>query len=106
MWLVSALCLTVTMTLCVVGIFGPKAWYDDNLLQRLGMTGIFGICWPRLSQLLELQQLTNNCMPASAQLAGHIGFALFAVGLAWKARQDYVAKRASGKPLTPLHQRL
>jgi len=73
------------MLLCVVGVFVPKAYYNDNLAQRIGMAGVFMFCWPRLVQLFEHQMIRNNCMPVEAQVAGHVGLALFAIGTAYKA---------------------
>ena len=85
MWIVSAVSLGVTMLLCVVGILVPKAYYDDNLAQRLGMAGMFIFCWPRLVQLLETREITSLVMPVTAQVLGHVGLALFAIGTAYKA---------------------
>lgn len=85
MWLVSAISLSIVMALCVVGVFIPKKYYDDNLAQCIGMAGVFMFSWPRLMQLIEVRDITANTMPVSAQLAGHAGLALYAIGTAYKA---------------------
>jgi hypothetical protein len=85
MWVVSAVSLTIVMVFCVIGVFIPKAYYDDNLAQRIGMAGVFMFSWPRLSMLLERQEITSVVMPVSAQVLGHVGLALFALGTAYKA---------------------
>lgn len=100
MWLVSAVSLAVVMFLCVCGVFAPKAYYDDNLAQRLGMSGVFMFSWPRLMQLIELRDITANTMPVSAQIAGHVGLALFAVGTAYKA---YLRRPRIDPPVTHEH---
>lgn len=97
MWLISAVSLAIVMVLCAVGIFIPKKYFDDNLAQRVGMAGIFIICWPRLDQLIDRQEITGNCMPVTAQFAGHLGFALFAVGVAYKAWK-HRPRRPEGAP--------
>lgn len=85
MWLISAVSLTIVMVLCFVGVFIPKKYFDDNLAQCVGMAGMFMFCWPRLAQLLERQEITANTMPVFAQLVGHTGLALYAMGTAYKA---------------------
>jgi hypothetical protein len=83
-WIVSAVSLSITMGLCVAGVLTPKALYDANLFQRLGMAGMFAFSWPRLVQLFETHTITGNCMPVSAQVCGHVGIALYATGTAFK----------------------
>ena len=85
MWLVSAVSLAVTMILCLVGVFIPSRFYDDNLAQRAGMAGVFIVCWPRLVHLIDNQGFVGNCLPVAAQVLGHVGLALFAAGTAYKA---------------------
>ncbi len=102
MWLVSAISLSVTMLLCVVGVFIPRTYYDDNLAQRLGMVGVFLFCWPRLVQLLERQEITGYVMPVTAQVFGHVGLALFAVGTAYKAWKHRPCKPNDAAPPTSL----
>jgi hypothetical protein len=109
LWLVSAVSLSITMALCVVGVFIPKTYYDDNLLQRIGMTGVFAFCWPRLMQILDRFELTSATMPVSAQVFGHVGLMLFAVGTAykvWKHRPN--RKKNKGGPPRPTmyHRRI
>lgn len=82
------------MVLCAVGIFAPARIYDDSLLQRLGMSGMFFFCFGRFRQLIEVGSMTGNCLPISVQLVGHVGLAIFAIGTAWRAAHDY-RKRAS-----------
>lgn len=103
MWIVSAVSLSLVMALCLVGVFIPKRFYDDNLAQCIGMAGVFMFCWPRLMQLLERQELTSIAMPALAQTAGHVGLALYAVGTAYKAWQHRPRHRGTAPPTPKVH---
>lgn len=116
-WLVSAVSLTLVMTLCVVGVFIPKKYFDDNLAQCVGMAGVFMFSWPRLSQLIEMRDITANTMPVSAQLAGHVGLALYALGTAYKAWRhrphhdqkadaEHHPMRRASDPHEPSHRKL
>lgn len=84
MWIVSVISLFIVMVCCTLGVFAPKRIYADNLLQRLGMTGIVFFCLPRFLQLLQMQTLTSVCMPAEAQVMGHVGMALYCIGTTTK----------------------
>lgn len=81
MWIVSAVSLIVIVVSCTVGVFAPRALYDDNLLQRVGMSGMVFFCLPRLMMILDEQALSARCMPATAQLLGHVGVACYCVGV-------------------------
>jgi hypothetical protein len=102
MWIISAASLGVTMLLCVLGVFIPKVYYDDNLAQRIGMAGVFIFCWPRLVQLLEAREITGLVVPVPAQLAGHVGLAMFAVGTAYKVWKH---RPGRGQPRGPNRRR-
>lgn len=93
MWIISAVSLFITMTLCVIGVFVSKKYYDDNLFQRIGMAGVFIFCMPRFIQLMSKQEITTVVMPLTAQLFGHVGLMLFAVGTAYKAWKHRPNKR-------------
>ena len=92
MFYVSGISLVIIMLGCFAGIFLPPKYYDDNLLQRLGMSGLFVLCLARLDQLVKAGELTGNCVPVSVQLCGHVGMALITVGTAWKAYRTYQAE--------------
>lgn len=89
LYYISAVSLMVVMLGCFAGIFLSARYYNDNLLQRIGMSGLFVICLSRFEQLVELGEMTGRCVPISAQLCGHVGMALFTIGTAWKAFVDY-----------------
>lgn len=101
MWLISAVSLTIVMALCLIGVFIPKKYFDDNLAQCVGMAGMFMFCWPRLAQLLERQEITANTMPVFAQLVGHTGLALYAMGTAYKAWRHRPQRDATPPTPTP-----
>jgi hypothetical protein len=90
MFYISGISLLIIMSGCLAGIFLPAKYYDDNLLQRLGMSGLFVLCLTRFEQLIKAGELTGGCVPVSAQLCGHVGMALITVGTAWKAYRSYV----------------
>lgn len=100
MWLISAASLSIVMALCVIGVFIPRKFFDDNLGQCIGMAGVFMFCWPRLMQLIEHRELTSIAMPAEAQMAGHVGLALYAIGTAYKAWKHRPRDTGSAKPPT------
>lgn len=100
MWVVSVVSLAVTMILCLVGVFIPPRFYDDNLAQRIGMAGVFTVCWPRFWHLIDNQGFVGNCLPVAAQVLGHVGLALFALGTAYKAWK-YRPPRLGSTPPPP-----
>jgi len=90
-WL-SGASLLIVMAGCLAGVFLPARYYDDNLFQRVGMSGLFMFSLARFDQLVRLGELTGNCVPVSTQLCGHVGLAMLVLGTAWKARADYVTR--------------
>lgn len=104
MFYISAVSLITIMAGCFAGIFLPAKYYDDNLLQRLGMSGLFMLCLGRLEQLIQAGQMTGNCVPVSIQLCGHVGLAMITVGTAWKAYRSYQREHFLASTLS-LHAR-
>lgn len=92
MWIISATSLAIIMICCTAGVFAPKHVFADSALQRLGMIGVALFCLPRFLQLLHTQTLTSSCMPADAQLMGHVGLALYCVGTAFKVIRFHWAR--------------
>lgn len=83
LWLVSAISLFVIMATCMLGVFTPSYIFNDNLFQRLGMTGMFFFSLPKFLMVVEQQSLQTNCLPALPQVLGHVGTALFCLGTMW-----------------------
>lgn len=99
LWIISAVALAITMVCCLAGTIAPKHVYDDNIAQRIGMAGIFMVCWPRFWHLIEHQGFIGNCLPVPAQVLGHIGLAAYALGTAWKVWRH--ARKPRGGPQPP-----
>jgi hypothetical protein len=97
MWIISAVSLTLVMGLCVIGAFAPRQYYAANLAQCIGMAGVFMFSWPRLALLIEHREITSIAMPVFAQVVGHTGLALYAVGTAYKAWR-HRPRQADGAP--------
>lgn len=91
MYLISVISLSIVMGCCLCGIFSNS--FHDNLAQRLGMVGIFLFSLPRWIQLLQTQELTSVCMPADAQVLGHVGLALYCVGTTFKVLKHRPRRR-------------
>lgn len=85
--MISAASLAIVMALCFVGTFCPRRYYDDNLLQRIGLAGIAVGCGPRLSLLLERHSFDGTGFQPMFQVFVHVGLAAFAIGTALKAWQ-------------------
>lgn len=105
LWWISAVSLSIVMSGCLVGTFAPTHVYNDNLAQRLGMFGVFMFCFQRFVLLMEHMELTSRYMPASAQLAGHIGLALFTIGTAYKAWKHNAKLGKRKPPLPPISEK-
>jgi hypothetical protein len=84
MWIVSAVSLFIVIASCTLGVFLPQRIFADNLAQRVGMTGVVFFCLPRFLQIMDTHTLTAVCFPAEAQLMGHVGMALYCLGVGWK----------------------
>jgi hypothetical protein len=103
MWWVSAVSLFIIMISCAAGAFAPKEIFNDNPAQRIGMAGVFFFALPRFIQLMERQEFTANCMSASAQLAGHVGLALYCVGTAIKVMRHKPKRKPPLPPISTKH---
>lgn len=103
MWVVSAVSLAVVMLLCVLGVFLPRRCYHGNLAQCLGMIGVFMFSWPKFASLVVHQHITSVVMPVSAQIAGHVGLALYALGTAYvEWRRTASTDAVEPAPVAPL----
>lgn len=100
MYLLSFVSLCVAMFWCVVGIFSPKAVFDDNLAERLGMVGVFAFCLARFVRLYEAGEMTSHLIPATVQVIGHAGLALYFTGAATAKLKAW--RNRSEPPIPPL----
>lgn len=77
----SAICMAVIGTLCVVGVFYHR--YDDTIGERLGMS-LIGM-WTLARLPVKVAQAFNQIDgdTESVHLMLHIGLASFALGMAW-----------------------
>lgn len=101
MFVVSAVSLFIVMVACAWGVCAPRRIFDDNIPQRVGMAGVFFFALPRFIALLE-NGFTANCMPASAQLLGHVGMALYSIGTAYKVWKHNAKLGKKKPPLPPI----
>jgi hypothetical protein len=103
MWVVSAFALAITMACCFAGTFAPKHIYDDNIAQRIGMAGVFMVCWPRFWHLIDNQGFVGNCLPVTAQIFGHVGLAAYCAGTAWKVWRHKPKRKPPPPPISAKH---
>ena len=74
----SLLCLVVTGGICAWGIFSHH--FDDNLLQRLGLSVVATGCAARI-----VERLADDIpAPPPALLWSQVGLAVYAVGTVWR----------------------
>lgn len=83
MWIVSAISLGLLLLACLVAPFVQS--YRDNLLQRISFALIFIGTFARWLGIIDTRSI-EPVWPiiAEASVVGNIGFALFAVGTAYK----------------------
>lgn len=106
LWVVSAISLTIVMVLCFAGAFCPEKYFNDNLLQRVGMFGIAVGCGPRLALIVERRGFDGSGFQPEFQMAVHVGLAAFAVGTAikvWQHRPSNQRKPPKAPPPGRVH---
>lgn len=75
MWAVITVSLWVVMLLALAGALAPKQWFDDNLLQRMGLSAL---------SLGTLSGLDGSPVSEGGQMLMYAGLAVFGSGTALK----------------------
>jgi len=91
--LISSVSLWIIAAACFAGALLPKAWFDDNLMQRTGMAGMAIALTPRVLASLDLNA---QWIPPENEALIHGGLALYVLGSALK-----VWKHRPRKPPSP-----
>lgn len=85
LWLLSVFFLTMTSTLCFVGLMSPT--YKENLLQNLGMCVLMIFCASRAKDIWLLEVVSVDWFGV------HLGMVLFAFGQFIKVLQALRRRR-------------
>ena len=91
--MISILCLSVTGALCGAAVFSHR--FDDNLLQRVGLSAVALWCLARLPEKVA------SMHTEPVHLVLHLGLACYAVGLAIKVRRSQHMRRRVGDDIHP-----